>query len=91
MNVEHLNYVGRLDFSSEGLLLLTNDGDLIHALTHPRFQIKKVYRVKIDRPLSDKDRQMLIEGVESNGQILHAREIREISEMTAQRNSSGTN
>jgi 23S rRNA pseudouridine2605 synthase len=85
MNVEHLNYVGRLDFSSEGLLLLTNDGDLIHALTHPRFQIKKVYRVKIDRPLSDKDRQMLIEGVESNGQILHAREIREISEMTAQR------
>lgn len=85
LNIEHLNYVGRLDFGSEGLLLLTNDGDLIHALTHPRFQIKKVYRVKIDRPLSDKDRQMLIGGIESNGQILHAREVREISEMTDQR------
>ncbi len=82
---EHLNYVGRLDFGSEGLLLLTNDGELIHALTHPRFQIKKVYRVKIDNPLTDQDRQKLIEGIESNGQILHAREVREISEISPQR------
>jgi 23S rRNA pseudouridine2605 synthase len=81
-DIGHLNYVGRLDFGSEGLLLLTNDGELIHSLTHPRFKIKKVYRVKIDRPLSDKDRQMLIEGIESNGQILHAREVREISDVT---------
>lgn len=83
--LEHLNYVGRLDFGSEGLLLLTNDGDLIHALTHPRFQVKKVYMVKIDRLLNDEERQRLIDGIESNGQILHAGEIREISEDSPER------
>ncbi|MFN8598826.1 MAG: pseudouridine synthase [Candidatus Binatia bacterium] len=39
--------VGRLDFESSGLVLLTNDGDLAQQLTHPRFQIPKVYRVKV--------------------------------------------
>lgn len=39
--------VGRLDYQSEGLLLLTNDGELAFRLTHPRFRIKKVYLVKI--------------------------------------------
>lgn len=39
--------VGRLDFESEGLLLITNDGKLTHRLTHPRYQIKKTYLVKI--------------------------------------------
>lgn len=39
--------VGRLDFESSGLVLLTNDGDLAQQLTHPRFQIAKVYRVKV--------------------------------------------
>ncbi|HEX2099797.1 MAG TPA: pseudouridine synthase, partial [Candidatus Synoicihabitans sp.] len=39
--------VGRLDFNSSGLLLLTNDGTLAQRLTHPRFEIKKLYRVKL--------------------------------------------
>ena len=39
--------VGRLDFDAEGLLLLTNDGDLAHRLTHPRYEIPRVYEVKI--------------------------------------------
>ncbi|NQS75888.1 MAG: rRNA pseudouridine synthase [Peptococcaceae bacterium] len=39
--------VGRLDYDSEGLLLLTNDGDLTHALTHPRHQIPKTYQVRV--------------------------------------------
>jgi pseudouridine synthase len=39
--------VGRLDYESEGLLLLTNDGELAFRLMHPRFQIKKVYQVKV--------------------------------------------
>ena len=39
--------VGRLDYNSEGLLLLTNDGDLLNALTHPRHEVKKHYEVRV--------------------------------------------
>jgi pseudouridine synthase len=67
-----LKYAGRLDYLSEGLLLLTNDGALIHALTHPRFAIKKVYRVRTGRPLEPADVKKLIDGVESEGQLLRA-------------------
>lgn len=43
--------VGRLDYQSQGLLLMTNDGDLAYRLTHPRYKIRKVYLVKItDQP-----------------------------------------
>ncbi len=42
-----LNSAGRLDLNSEGLLILTNDGSLINALTHPRHAIRKVYEVRI--------------------------------------------
>lgn len=45
--------VGRLDLESEGLLLLTNDGDLSHRLLHPRFKIPKVYRVLLKQPAGD--------------------------------------
>lgn len=44
----HLYPVGRLDKQSMGLILMTNDGDLAHKLTHPRYGHKKVYRVKIE-------------------------------------------
>jgi 23S rRNA pseudouridine2605 synthase len=44
---ERLYPVGRLDFHSEGLLILTNDGDLALAVTHPRNRCSKVYRVKV--------------------------------------------
>ncbi|MCI0473813.1 MAG: rRNA pseudouridine synthase [Ignavibacteria bacterium] len=69
----HLKYIGRLDRDSEGLLLLTNDGDMVHALTHPRFQIKKVYEVEIDKRLLQTDADtMVTSGVASEGQALHA-------------------
>ncbi|MBI2980890.1 MAG: rRNA pseudouridine synthase [Deltaproteobacteria bacterium] len=44
---ERVNYVGRLDFDSEGLVFLTNDGELHHRMTHPSQEIPKRYRVKI--------------------------------------------
>ena len=47
--------VGRLDFDSEGLLLLTNDGELTHAILHPSKKIPKTYKVKIKGLLDDKD------------------------------------
>ncbi len=63
----HLVPVGRLDKDTEGLLLLTNDGDLTHKLTHPRFDIDKTYRVKITGTLELKDRQALERGVVVEG------------------------
>ncbi|MFQ9125827.1 MAG: pseudouridine synthase [Butyricicoccaceae bacterium] len=39
--------VGRLDYNSEGLLLLTNDGDLVNGLTHPRHEVEKHYEVRV--------------------------------------------
>jgi 23S rRNA pseudouridine2605 synthase len=77
-SADHLNYVGRLDCNSEGLLLFTNDGSLIHALTHPRYNIKKVYHVELDRELTEGDRDRLLLGIESDGQVLHAGEVRTI-------------
>jgi pseudouridine synthase len=50
---EHLRPIGRLDKDSEGLLLLSNDGDLIERLTHPRYGQTKTYRVSVRGPLTD--------------------------------------
>jgi 23S rRNA pseudouridine2605 synthase/16S rRNA pseudouridine516 synthase len=44
---ERIYPVGRLDYDSEGLLLLTNDGDLTYALTHPKHQVSKTYLVRV--------------------------------------------
>jgi 23S rRNA pseudouridine2605 synthase len=80
-DVSHLRHVGRLDLNSEGLLLLSNDGDLIHALTHPRYHVKKVYHVRISRPMHGADiEQMKGAGVESEGVILHAGSVRRLPE-----------
>jgi pseudouridine synthase len=55
--------VGRLDFNSEGLLILTNDGDLANAILHPRSKMPKTYRVKIDGFLDEKDMKKLEAGI----------------------------
>ncbi len=55
--------VGRLDLDTEGLLILTNDGDFAFKLTHPRHHISKVYIASLDRPLKEADRLKLEEGV----------------------------
>ncbi len=55
--------VGRLDVDSSGLILLTNDGDLAHRLTHPSFEVPKTYRVTIARPVPDRAVRALREGV----------------------------
>lgn len=54
-----LKPVGRLDRDSSGLLLLTNDGDFAHRMTHPSFRKTKVYRIKLDRDLEHLHQQMI--------------------------------
>ena len=66
--------VGRLDYDSEGLLLLTNDGDLAQRLMHPRFELPKTYEVKVKGALEDEEIRRLAEGVPlSDGRTLPCR------------------
>lgn len=55
--------IGRLDFNTTGVLLLTNDGDFAGKLIHPRNNIIREYEVRIDRELDFKDEQLLLNGV----------------------------
>jgi 23S rRNA pseudouridine2605 synthase len=57
-------HVGRLDTDSEGLLLLTNDGDLAHRLTHPSHGVQKTYLVEVPGPLPRTVGRTLLKGVE---------------------------
>ena len=60
---ERIVPAGRLDRNTTGLLLLTNDGDLIQKLTHPSSEIAKIYAVELDKPLSQKDFSQILEGI----------------------------
>jgi 23S rRNA pseudouridine2605 synthase len=62
-----LHPVGRLDRDTSGLLLLTTDGDLTHALTHPRFEIEKEYWLRTAETLSDAQLAQLRSGVDIDG------------------------
>jgi 23S rRNA pseudouridine2605 synthase len=55
--------VGRLDYDSQGLLLLTNDGDITYKLTHPRHNVSKTYIAKIDRIVDETTLQKIRNGV----------------------------
>lgn len=65
--------VGRLDRDSRGLIILTNDGDLCHRFTHPRFEIEKEYIVTVKGESSDEMIKRLEKGVEDEGQMLRVR------------------
>jgi 23S rRNA pseudouridine2605 synthase len=62
-NLHQLAHVGRLDIDSEGLLILTNDGDLTLRLTHPRYKMPKEYLVTLDREFEMADLPKLKRGV----------------------------
>jgi len=61
--------VGRLDYATEGLLILTNDGDLAFRLTHPKTEIPKTYMAKIEGTLTEKDLNPIRSGVELDGEL----------------------
>ena len=66
-----LRYAGRLDKDSEGLLLLTDDGDLINRLTHPSHKVEKVYKAELNRRLGPQELEALRRGVSIEGGSTH--------------------
>lgn len=70
--------VGRLDRDTEGLLLLTNDGELANRLTHPRYEIEKTYVAQIRGPLKRHAVRALLQGVELEDGMARARGVREL-------------
>lgn len=60
---ERVYPVGRLDRNTTGVLLLTNDGELAQKLTHPSFEVKKIYEVTLDKPATKKDLEAIQNGV----------------------------
>ena len=80
----HLHSVGRLDFNSEGLIFLTNDGELSLHLTHPRYGVRKKYVVTVDGRLDRELLRTLERGVFSEGEKLKAEKARLISGSNSQ-------
>ncbi|MBP5406651.1 rRNA pseudouridine synthase [bacterium] len=68
----HAVPVGRLDFDTTGVLLLTNDGELAYRLTHPSFGVRKIYRAKILGDFTPEKAEMMKSGIEINGEFMQA-------------------
>lgn len=77
--------VGRLDFDSEGLMLLTNNGDLAQALLHPRYHVAKTYLIKVKGVLTDEDIRQLEQGVKLEDGMTGPAHVKKISK--AEQNS----
>jgi pseudouridine synthase len=73
-----LHPIGRLDRDTSGLLLLTTDGDLTYALTHPRNEVEKEYWLRLETPLSEAQLAKLRSGVELDGAPRRALRLRRL-------------
>jgi len=60
---ERIYPVGRLDYNTTGVLLLTNDGAFANLLTHPKSKVPREYEARLDRPLNDEDKDQLLKGI----------------------------
>jgi 23S rRNA pseudouridine2605 synthase len=77
---ERVYPVGRLDRNTTGLLLLTNDGELTTKLTHPKFGVKKVYHVSLNKGLKPDDFKKIVEGVELEDGVVKADDLAFVGE-----------
>ena len=76
---QHLNYVGRLDQNSEGLIILTNDGDLAQQLIHPRHKVEKEYLVTVHQAITNEALNALLRGVFTTEGKLQAKAVARVS------------
>ncbi|NTW31159.1 MAG: rRNA pseudouridine synthase [Bacteroidetes bacterium] len=72
---ERVYPVGRLDRATTGLLLFTNDGNIAKKLMHPRYQVKKIYHVELDKNLAKVDLEKIISGIELDDGVAEVDEI----------------
>jgi len=77
---ERLFHVGRLDYDTEGLMLLTNDGELAHRLAHPRYGVAKTYLAEVAGPLPRDVGRRLITGIELEDGVASADKFRVIEQ-----------
>ena len=68
--------VGRLDYDSEGLVLLTNDGETAYKLTHPSSEIPKTYIVKVEGEVPEKELDKLRDGIPLDGAVTHRAKVK---------------
>ncbi len=74
--------VGRLDYDSEGLLLLTNDGEMMNRLLHPSREIQKVYLTKVSNTVTEEELRQLRRGVMIDGRLTSPAQVRFIRQET---------
>jgi pseudouridine synthase len=77
--LKHLKHVGRLDLDSEGLLILTNDGELSQSMIHPSKAIEKEYLVTSNQPLLDEHLDLFTSGVFVESQRMRAKSVERLS------------
>jgi len=77
---ERLFHVGRLDYDTEGLMLLTNDGELAHRLAHPRFGVPKTYLAEVTGPVRRDVGRQLMTGVELEDGVASADKFRVVEQ-----------
>jgi len=77
--------VGRLDLISEGLLLLTDDGEIKNRLTHPSHSLPKLYRVKVGEPVGERELEILTSPLEIDGYVIRPADVK-----IAESDESGT-
>jgi len=78
-NLQHLHHVGRLDRDSEGLLILTNDGDLSQSLMHPSKMVEKEYLVTSNQPVLNEHLELFQSGIFVEKTRMRAKEVERIS------------
>lgn len=71
--------VGRLDYDTEGLLILTNDGDFARAVSHPSSRVEKTYVATVDKAVLTKDLRTLERGVMVDGEMTHPAKVQAIT------------
>jgi len=79
VDVPNVYAAGRLDYDSEGLLLLTSDGRLAHRITHPRYKLKKIYLVQVENIPNETALEQLRQGVVVKGEQTRPAEVELLS------------